>query len=240
MSGRYGRVGCEYTTAAHRLGVTLGNHSIQVAAQLPLHQTDRQQRRVTLVHVVDVYFTVEGVENAHTADPQHGLLTQPVICVSTIEVVRKNSIPGVVLRQVRVQQVDRDRVPGDPLEIVAPGTDHYWPAFNRHLNYGIFKHQEIIEQPRLVFRALNSLDIKVLVEISLAMQQRDGGEPQTQVGRRPHGVPRKHTQSSAVRGHLRRDGDFHREVSDHAFLIREACRRKITLPVRKMHPCFSP
>ena len=169
--------------------------------------------------MVHVYFVVERVENAHTADSQHGLLAQPVIRVSPIEIVRKNSIARVVLRQVRIQQVDRDRVPCDPFEIVAPRTDHYWPAFNRHLDYGVFEHQEIFQRPRLVFRALNSLGIKVLLKISLAMEQRDGGEPQAQVGRRPHGVPRKHTQSPAIRGHLRRDGDFHREVGDYAFSL---------------------
>jgi hypothetical protein len=49
---------------------------------------------------------------------------------------------------------------------------------NRHLDYGVFEHQEIIQRPGLVFRALNSLGIKMLLEISLPMQQRDGAEPQ--------------------------------------------------------------
>ncbi len=100
---------------------------------------------MTFVHVVHVHVVIQRVENAHTTDPQHGFLAQPVIRISTIEVIGKLSIARVVLRQVSVQQVDRDGVPGDPLEIVAPRPDRYRPAFNRHLDHGVFEHQEIFQ-----------------------------------------------------------------------------------------------
>ncbi len=164
-------------------------------------------------------------------DSQNGFLAQPIIRIPAIEVIGKLSIALVILRQIGIQQVDRDGVPGDSFEIVSPRADHHRPAFNGHLDYCVLEHQKFFERPGLVLSALNSLGIEMLLEISFAMQQRNGAESQAQIGCGPHRVSCKHTQSPAVRGHVGGDGDFHRKVSYDASPLGEADRRKIALLV---------
>ena len=128
---------------------------------------------MTFIHVVDIHVVIEGLENAHTTDSQNGFLAQPVICIATIEVIGKLSIACVILRQIGIQQVDGDGVPGDSLEIVSPGPNHYRPILNGYLDHSAFEHEKFFQRPGLVLSGLNSVRIEMLLEISLAMEQRD-------------------------------------------------------------------
>ena len=166
-------MGGEHTTATHCLRILLLNDPAHVAAQLQFHQADGQQRRMTFIHVVDVDVVIQGFENAHTTDSQNGFLAQAVIRIATIEMIGKLSIACVILRQVRVQQVNRDGVPADSFEIVAPRPDHYGTILDSYLDHGVFEDEKFFQGPGLVRGGLNAVCIEMLLEVPLAMQQGD-------------------------------------------------------------------
>ena len=83
-------------------------------------------------------------------------------------------IARVILGQIGIEQVNRDSVPGDSFEVVSPCTDHHRAVLDGHLDYGFLEPQKFFDRPGLIFSDLNSLCIEMLVEISFAMQQRDG------------------------------------------------------------------
>ncbi len=174
MSGGHRGVGGKYTTAADRLRIPLVNRPVQVAAQLEFHQTDGQKRGVTFIHVVNGHVVIQGFEHAHATDSQNGFLAQAIVRIPTVEVIGELSIARVVLRQICVEEVDGDGVPGDSFEVVSPGADHHRPVLDRHLDQGVFERQKFFERPGLIFSALDSLGIEMLLEISFAMQQGDG------------------------------------------------------------------
>ena len=88
--------------------------------------------------------------------------------------VGKHSIAWVILGQIRIQQVDRDRVPGDTLKIVPPCPDNHRTVLDRYLDHGIFEHEKFFQWPGLIRSGLNSLCIEMLLEVTLAMEQSDG------------------------------------------------------------------
>src|ERR1700678_4203356 len=129
---------------------------------------------MTFIHVVHVHVVIQGCENAHATDSQNGLLAQAVISIATIEMIGKHSIACIVLGQIRIQQVDRDGMPGDSLEIVAPCPDHHRTILDRYLDHGIFEHEKFFQWPGLIRSGLNSVCIEMLLEVSLAMEESDG------------------------------------------------------------------
>ena len=86
-------------------------------------QADGQERGVALVHVVDLGFTAEGVEQSDAAEAEDGLLTEAVVGVAAVEMVGEAAVPGVVAFDVGVEQEDGDDVAGDADDVEAPGAD---------------------------------------------------------------------------------------------------------------------
>ena len=125
---------------------------------------------MTFIHVVHVDVIIEGFEETRTADSQDSFLAKPIIRIPTVEVIGEVSIAWVILRHICVEEVDGDGVTGDSLEIVSPGTDHHRAVFNRHLDEGFLDLQNFFQRPGLVFRALDSMRVEMLLEISFAMQ----------------------------------------------------------------------
>src|SRR5690606_29981230 len=68
----------------------------------------RGERGVTLVQVDDLRLEAGGAERAHAADAEEDLLLQTVLVVAAIQAVGDAAILGPVLRNVRVEQEERD------------------------------------------------------------------------------------------------------------------------------------
>ena len=98
VPGRNRCVGGEDALLAYLLDVGLRGRAQRSAAQLPLQQRQRQQRRVALVHVVDVYLVAQRVRHAHSAHAQHNLLLQAVVGVAAIEVIGQAAISSPSFR----------------------------------------------------------------------------------------------------------------------------------------------
>jgi len=126
---------------------------------------------VTFIHVVHGHVVIQGLEHAHSADAQNGLLPQAIVRISTVEVIGELPITRVVLGQISVEEVDWDGVAGDSFKVVSPRPDDDWTILDGHLNQRVFEQQKFFDRPRLIFRALNSLRTEMLLEISLAVEQ---------------------------------------------------------------------
>ena len=125
---------------------------------------------MTFIHVVHIHVIIEGFEEAGAADSQNGFLAKPIIRIPTVEVIGEVSIARVILRQICVEEVDGDVVTGDSLEIISPGADHDRAVFNRYLDESFLELENVFQRPGLIFRALHSLRIEMLLEISFAVQ----------------------------------------------------------------------
>ncbi len=121
MAGRNGGVGGEDALAAHLSHVDLSGRAQRTTAQLALKERLREQRRVPLVHVIDVYFQAERIGHARTAHTQHNLLLQAVVGVAAIQVIGEPAIPAGVAVQVSIQQIYRHHVSVAAFEVIAPG-----------------------------------------------------------------------------------------------------------------------
>ena len=130
VAGRNRRVGGEDALPAHLLHVGFSGRAQRSAAQLALQQRQRQQRRVALVHVVDIYPVAERVGHARAAHAQHNLLLQAVVGVAAVEVIGEAAIPARVSVQVRVQQVDRHHMPVAAHQVIAPAAHRHNAVFD--------------------------------------------------------------------------------------------------------------
>ena len=114
----------------HLLDVGFGGRAQRSAAQLALQQRQRQQRRVALVHVVDVYAVAERVGHAHAAHAQHDLLLQAVVGVAAVQVIGQAAIPARVAFQIGVQQIDRHHVAVAAHQVIAPTAHRHHAIFH--------------------------------------------------------------------------------------------------------------
>ena len=74
VAGGHRRVRREHASAPDRLDVGLVELERLASVELPLEKTERQQRRVAFVQVVDLGLTVQRAEQRGAAHPEHDLL----------------------------------------------------------------------------------------------------------------------------------------------------------------------
>jgi hypothetical protein len=81
-------MGGEDAVTADRFEVGLGDLTQVAAARAPLEQRQRQQRRVSLVHVINEIRTApECVHHRDAAQTQQSFLKQTIAVVPTVQVI---------------------------------------------------------------------------------------------------------------------------------------------------------
>ena len=215
VTGGNRRVRGEDALAAHLLDVGLGGRAQRSAAQLPLQQRQRQQRRVAFVHVVDVYTQAQRVGHAHAAHAQHDLLLQAVVGVAAVQVIGQAAIPARVSFEIGIEQVDGHHVP----EAALRGRSARRARSQCGLRLRTVTRAGSSVQKSAGFQGCTSslctpVAVEMLLEVSLAVQQREGDQGNAQVGGGAQRVAGQHAQAARVGGHGRIDGNFHREVCD--------------------------
>ncbi len=214
MPGRHGRVGGEDAGLANGLSVRLCGVAKGRTAQARLEQADGQQRGVALVHVADLRLNAQGMQHMNAAEAKDGLLAEPVVGVAAVEVVGQGAVVGVVALDVRVQQEDRDDVAGTADDIKPPGANGDLTALHVDADSRARRRQDRLGRPDDVRLGLLAGGIQVLLEIAVAMHQRNGHHGGAGVGRRTQGVAGEHAETAGVGGEILAEGDLHGEVRD--------------------------
>ena len=83
----------EDTVLANGFNVSLGGLPERFAGEAVFEQTNGKEGGVALVHVIDLGFTFECVEESDTAEAEDRLLTEAVVGVAAVEVVGEAAVP---------------------------------------------------------------------------------------------------------------------------------------------------
>ena len=70
---------------------------------------EREKSRVAFVHVEHFRVDAERAERFHSADAEHDLLAHPHFQIAAVKLRRDQTIFGVVLRRVGIEQIKIDR-----------------------------------------------------------------------------------------------------------------------------------
>jgi hypothetical protein len=111
------------------------------ALKLPLQQCNRQQGSVAFVHVIDLRPVLERFEDAGASEAQHCLLCQPIVSVPAIEMVGKSPVPGIILFEIGVEQVDWNCVTGHTFHVVTPRPNRNRATLDEHRHDRLFRRQ---------------------------------------------------------------------------------------------------
>jgi hypothetical protein len=207
-------MGGENAFLAHLLNVGFGSRAKRAAAELPLKQRQGEQGCVALVHVVNVDPVAQRMHHANAAHAEHNLLLKAVVGVSAVEVVGEAAIPSGVAVHIRVEEVDRHYVSVAADEVITPRAHGNGTVLYGDGNPGGLFGAEVGWIPGLDILALHSGFIKVLPEVALAVQQREGYQGHAEVGGGTQRVTGEHSQAARVGGHSRVDRNLHREVGN--------------------------
>src|SRR5580658_3906754 len=93
-------------------------------------QAESEEGGVALVHVVNLRFTGQCVEQGDAGEAGDGLLTEAAVGGAAVEVVGEAAIPGVVAFDVGVEQEDGDDMTGDADDVETPGADENLTALH--------------------------------------------------------------------------------------------------------------
>jgi hypothetical protein len=149
-------------------------------------QLERQERRVPLVDVEDGGLDPERAEQAHAADAEQGLLHDPCRAVAAVDPQRQVPVVLLVLRAVRVEQVDdaATYVHAPCLEQDAAHRDveltHHDVAVR--VEHGLERQELGIEQ-RVVL-GLPGVLADRLLEVALAVEEAHPRKTEPEVARR--------------------------------------------------------
>src|SRR5262249_49127526 len=111
MTCGYGSVSREHTHPANALDIQVLHTAGKTLVQSAFEQADGQQSGVALIHVEYLDVGVANLaQQPRSAQPQNSFLAESVVLVASVEHVRETTVPGGVLRQVRVQKIDGDFV----------------------------------------------------------------------------------------------------------------------------------
>ena len=187
------------------------------ASQLAFKQRQGKQRRVAFVHVVHIHPMAKRVSHASAAHAQHNLLLQAVIAVAAVEVIGQTAIPSRIHLKIRIEQIDRNHVPVAAHQVIAPCTHRHNAVFHCNRNPCRFLGAEVRRIPLLNVFALNAFAVQVLLEESLAVQQCEGHQRNSQIGSGTQRIAGQNAKTAGVGGHGSIDRDLHRVVRDQAF-----------------------
>ena len=183
VSGWDGRVRREHRRRAHVRERIRGRDGVfldELAQPLEL-----EERGVPLVHVEHRRRETELSQHAHTADPEHELLPDPVHAVAAVQRVRHVTRPVGVAADLRVEEVERDapdlRLPD------AEAYRHELAALIRELDHGCHRYELERQAARVVPRVALDLPvvlIKPLVEVAAPVEEADSDEWDAELRRR--------------------------------------------------------
>ncbi len=191
----------KYTKSANCFNILLGRLGERPAVELPFQQGQRQQCSVPLVHVVHIRRNFERLHDPCAGNTKNRFLSQAVVVVAAIQMVGQSAIARIILRHIRIKEVDRHYVTAHAFEVVAPHAHHNRSALDVHSHPRTFQGQNIFRHPRLIFFSLYSVGAQVLLKVSLPMNQGYRDQGQAEICSGTKGVTCQHSQAATVCGH---------------------------------------
>ena len=183
VAGRHRRVGGEHRVRRDGLDRRLERAARR--ARQAAHALEDQERGVALVDVPDGRLEADRGERARAADAEHDLLLEARDAVAAVEAVGDVAVALAVLRQVGVEEVQRDVA--DPR---LPDLDEHFALRERRFDAQVAPvrahrlDRQVVEVRVVVLGALAALAVDRLHEVALAVEQADGDERQLEVARR--------------------------------------------------------
>ena len=211
VPGRHGRVRGEDGGLTHLLD--------RLGERKPLldqfaHALQHDERGVPLVEVPDVRLDFHRPERAHTAQPQHDFLLDAVLLVPAVQPGRQLAVPGRVLREVGVEEVNanlpRLHHPDRREDSAIPERHGYHAGGPVGSQGGLDWRVEPIE-PFVGF-LLPPLGAQVLVEVPLRVHEPDAHERDTEVTGFLARVAREDAQAAGIERQRLVQGELGREV----------------------------
>src|SRR5687768_11017187 len=161
---------------------------------------DEHECRMPLVRVPGGRLDANSAQHPHPADAEDPFLTQSEIRPARVQLARELAILGIILREVRVEEVDRDASDHHP-----PRPDVNVPAVRLHDGEPrlLTGPENLLERRTrrielLVRRLLPPIEAEVLVEVSFRVEQADPYERDTEVRRCLAMVAGKHAEATGV------------------------------------------
>src|SRR5579862_2330545 len=107
--------------AANAIKVKLLHAPRKALIEPSFEQSEREQRRVALVHVVGLNAVVAQLpQQLESTEAENNFLSEAIVLISAIEEIGQVAIPFSILRQIGVQQIHGDDVAIDPLHVILP------------------------------------------------------------------------------------------------------------------------
>ena len=201
---RDGRVGREHDLFADLVGVVVA---------LLTHELEGQESGVSLVEVegLDVH-VAQVAQHPQPPDPQDELLAEAVVVVPAVEVPAELAVVGMVGLEVRVQEVDGQRVSGGPDDLVDPDSHLDLPSLEGEQDAVGQERQLVGGVPLDRLLLLPVVGVELLDEVALAVEQGDPRHGHAKVGGALQDVAGQDPQSSRVGGDGLLEPDLHGEI----------------------------
>jgi hypothetical protein len=144
--------------------------------ECPPDERNSKQRSVAFVHMVDGGLESKRKKDTGTADAENGLLLEAIVIVAAIEAVGQLPVFYAIFRQVGIEQIDRNDVPGDTFDGVAERTYVYRATFNLDDDPGCLFSGVFLDRPGLLGFGLFPFRAEDLAEVSATVSKRDSDE----------------------------------------------------------------
>jgi hypothetical protein len=171
VAGRHWRMCREYAGLCNGIHVGLRRLLQRRGLQPLLQQADAKQRRMALIHVVDLGVHPERPEHRNARQAEYGLLTQAIVSVSAVQVIGEAAVVRIIALEVGVEQEHWNDVPGHADHIEAPRAHSHFAALHLDADDLACAGQRRLRCPRHVRLGLLANGIQVLTEVSAAMDQ---------------------------------------------------------------------
>ena len=204
MAGRNGRVGSEHALLSQHRQILFTGKPPSALGKLSFEQAQHQQSRVALVHVIVLDIGVaELAQHLKPADPKNEFLAKAVILVPSVQRARDSAIPVVVRAHIRIQEVNRDQVPVDAVNRIAPTTNVNGPPGQSERHQRIHGFEMVTWIPFHRVLGLVAGFVQTLIEITPSVKQGHAEHRNAEVGRRTQRIAGQHPKAAAVRWNFR-------------------------------------
>ena len=152
---------------------------------------------MALVHVVDFRMDAEGVQGSYAAYPEDDLLPYPHLQITAIKLLCDQAVFGRILLDIRIEQIEFD-----PADLQLPDLRRYAPAKNGDIylkwliSYFGFAQGQMIEILVQAHSLLPTILVDLLLEVTVAVQQRHRAEIEVKVARRLAVVAGKNSETA--------------------------------------------
>ena len=215
VPGRHGRVGREDAPLARprERVVERGSRGDVVRGEL-----ERRERRMPLVEVQDAGLDPERPERAHGADPEQPVLSEARERVPLVEAGGDPPVDGVVLVELRVEEVERDAADLDAphVERDVPARERERQAERRPVVRQDLHGREVLGDDLRPVLVLEARAVDALLEVALAVEEADADDGQGEVARLLEDVPRERSQAAGVDRERRMDAELRADEGDRA------------------------